>query len=413
MQARRLLIALLILAVFMSLILTGCGKAPTPATTPAAPTSARLVPTFTATPTAVSFAAATQPPAAAATPVATRTSAPPPTATPTVAPLTATASPLPATATNPPAPTATPTTAATATPTARPATSTRSAPAPTATATGVPTRALAWDARLTKRGAVLIPAQVQPGQGYWRLVQAQWFDVNDAPFAGQHHIFVDALDQAGQRQVGVPIRFASPDARDIYGYLGTEAKPGEPYAGNFAMFTVAPAYRVEPFDGAPADAVTGLGLGNIEFPAQAMLTSYGFTWQWTVPGAVGGGAAAAGGGPDKALRVPADLQRLASGQRIWYRFDYAGYDMQIVVEMALNPPGAATFAIWTPADVQRWAEDGKESPVGRGTPNQAANGALAWIGNFNAAGVYYIVVDQTGPYTGSFTLTVTGPGVTL
>ncbi|MCX6048139.1 MAG: hypothetical protein NT075_23820, partial [Chloroflexi bacterium] len=31
-----------------------------------------------------------------------------------------------------------------------------------------------WDPRLDKRGAIFIPAQVTPGQGYWRLMKAVW-----------------------------------------------------------------------------------------------------------------------------------------------------------------------------------------------------------------------------------------------
>jgi hypothetical protein len=171
---------------------------------------------------------------------------------------------------------------------------------------------------------------------------------------------------------------------------------------------------VEPSDGAPADAVTGLGLGSIEFPGQAMLTSYGFTWQWTIQGQASPGPApsASGAGPDSARAMPAVEQRLTIGQRIWYAFRYAGDNSPIVIEMSVNPPTAASFALWTPLNVKLWSEGGKENPVGHGTPNEGAGGALVWVGNFNEAGIYYVVVDQTGPYTGSFTLTASGTAVT-
>ena len=152
-------------------------------------------------------------------------------------------------------------------------------PAPTRPA---PVAERAWDPRLAQRGAQLIPAQVPPGQGYWRLVQARWFDEDDPPFAGKHYIYLDTLDPAGNRRPGVRIQMTSFDLKDDYGFVTTEAKPGEPYAANFAMYIVAPAYRVVPADGAPADAVTGLGLGSIAVPDLPTLTSYGFTWQWTV-----------------------------------------------------------------------------------------------------------------------------------
>jgi len=398
----------LIVAIGMVLLLGGCGGAPKPSATPATPTPVRPVLTWTATASPAAVVAATKP-AATATQAATRTPSPmpSPTATPQPAP-SATPTVVPTTATNTPAPTATAT--VTATPTSRPAATRLAA---TATPTTVPLKERVWDARLTLRGAVLIPAQVQPGQGYWRLVQAQWFDVEDAPFAGKHHIFVDALDQAGNRQVGVPIRLASSDGKTVYGYAGTEAKPGEPYAASFPMSAIAPAYRVEPADGAPADAVTGLGLGNIEFPNLAMLTSYGFTWQWTVQGAASAGPtpAAAGSGPENALTVSGASRRLAMGQRIWYAFGYAGDLSQVVVEMQVTPPGAASFVVWTPAQAKQWAQGNAGKPVGTGTPNEGAGGALVWAGSFNASGIYYIMVEQTGPYAGSFVLTIAGTGV--
>ena len=280
------------------------------------------------------------------------------------------------------------------------------------TVAGVP-QGIVWDSRLTERGASVIPAQVQPGQGYWRLVQGQWFDVNDPPLNGQHNIFLEALNQSGQRQIGVPMRLAAPDVRDIYGYIGTEAKNDEPYAASFPMYKIAPAYRVEPADGAPADAVSDLGLGNIEHPDLAMLTSYGFTWQWTVAGQNVPVATStpAGTGPGDALTVPAGSLRLAFGQRIWYAFNYAGDSSQILIQMGVTSPGAASFAIWTPTNVKQWAQGNPENPQGRGTPNTGYNGDLIWSGNFNVPGTYYVVVDQTGPYTGSINLSVSGEGV--
>ena len=262
---------------------------------------------------------------------------------------------------------------------------------------------------------MLIPAQVPPGQGYWRLVQGQWFDEGEPPFGGQHHIFLDALDQTGKRQVGVRMQMASLDLKDILGDVTTEAKTGESYAGSFAMYIVAPAYRVEPADGAPADAVTGLGLGSIKVPDLPTLTSYGFTWQWTIAGQ---GQAiptstpiGAGAGPASALTVPAQAQRLAPGQRIWYAFRYAGDNSPIEVKMQVTPQGAAAFSVWTPGDVQRWAQGDPESPVGRGAPKADTSGELFWTGSFSGPDIYYVAVDQTGPYTGSFTFQVSGSGV--
>ena len=141
----------------------------------------------------------------------------------------------------------------------------------------MPAPALDWDARLTQRGAYLIPATVSPGQGYWRLLWAHWYDPEEA--AGKHHIFVDVLDATDQRQVGIPVIFSWDN--DSY-TAPTEPKPDEPYAVNFPMYAIAPAYSAHPADGAPADAVAGMGLGSLEYPESAIHTSYGLVWQWTV-----------------------------------------------------------------------------------------------------------------------------------
>ncbi len=142
-----------------------------------------------------------------------------------------------------------------------------------------PTPTREWDPRLDQRGAVLIPAVVQPGQGYWRLVKAVWF--NEEEGGGRHHIFMDALNPAGQRVVDVPVRVYWPENEAT---VKTQAKPGEPYAGDFAMFVVAPAYNALPNDGNPADEVRGMGLGSVEQPFHTIHTSYGLTWRWTIAG---------------------------------------------------------------------------------------------------------------------------------
>ncbi len=189
-----------------------------------------------------------------ATPTPTWTPTPPPSPTPTPSP----ATPTPE-ATESPTPTPTPT----------------ATPTPSSTSPNLPPRR--WDPRLDQRGTVLQPAQVQPGQGYWRLVEAAWLDEEESE--GRHHILVDILDSQGRRMVGVPVRFWWNGGEDIQ---PTQAKPGEPFAVDFAMYAVAPAYGAAPADGSPADRVWGMGLGSIEQPYFTIHTSYRLVWQWTV-----------------------------------------------------------------------------------------------------------------------------------
>jgi hypothetical protein len=144
----------------------------------------------------------------------------------------------------------------------------------------LPPLAPQWDSRLTERGAYLEPATVSTGEGYWRLVAARWFDHNESQ--GRHHILIDLLDADGQRQVGIPVRISWRDGESL---VFTEEKRDEAFATNYAMYALAPAYGAAPHDGAPADRVEGMGLGNLTEPHLAHHTSYGLTWQWTIAGA--------------------------------------------------------------------------------------------------------------------------------
>ncbi len=139
-----------------------------------------------------------------------------------------------------------------------------------------PQQPLDWDPRLDVRGAALVPAQVTSGQGYWRLTKAVWYD--EVESQGKHHILIDVLDASGQRQAGVPVLILNGGSFTIT----TETKPDEPYAANFPMYVHAPAYSANPNSGAPADQVTGMGLGDLEHPHWKIHTSYGLTWQWTI-----------------------------------------------------------------------------------------------------------------------------------
>lgn len=139
-----------------------------------------------------------------------------------------------------------------------------------------PTAIVDWDPQLTERGARFIAAKVTIGEGYWKLVKAEWFDEQEA--GGRHHILMDTLDSSGQRAVNVPVMVAWKDGSIK---VSTELKPGETYAANYAMYDIAPSYSAQPTD-APADRVEGMGLGSIERPTWKIHTSYGLVWQWTV-----------------------------------------------------------------------------------------------------------------------------------
>lgn len=143
----------------------------------------------------------------------------------------------------------------------------------TPTPTPTPTPDREWDARLDARGVTISPADAQPGDRYWRLVRGEYLDERES--GGRHHIFVDTLDEAGNRVPGVGVRFAWDGGRHI---AVTEAKPGEPHAVDYPMYAAGHGYMCHVADG-PSDIVAGMGLGSIEQPHMGIHVSYRMTFQ--------------------------------------------------------------------------------------------------------------------------------------
>jgi hypothetical protein len=116
-------------------------------------------------------------------------------------------------------------------------------------------------------------------------------------------------------------------------------------------------------------------------------------------------------GPGDALAVPDGWQTLAPGGQTWYAFDYGGDKSQVLVQMSVVPAGAASFAIWSPTDVVRWARGGPANPSGRGAANANYGGDLVWAGSSGEPGTWYVVVEAPGPAQAAFNLKVSGSGV--
>ncbi|MCL4294742.1 MAG: DUF5107 domain-containing protein [Anaerolineae bacterium] len=130
---------------------------------------------------------------------------------------------------------------------------------PTLTSTPIMTNTqgqVLWDPRLDMLGIKLNRAQVEPGQMVYRLVAARFQDENEA--RGLHHVFVEVLDENGQRIVGQPVSLAWKDGRST---LITENKPAPEYAANAPLYGEMSDGTYEVYvDGAPSDHVSGLGL---------------------------------------------------------------------------------------------------------------------------------------------------------
>lgn len=116
-----------------------------------------------------------------------------------------------------------------------------------------------WDARLTARGVTIETPPIAPGQQFWRVVKARWYDEQEADALGpDHHIVADVLNYEGERVVGVSLNVKWPtDDHDIW----TEAKPGEPYGANYPMSPSRNEFSVRVTTGVPSETVKGIGMG--------------------------------------------------------------------------------------------------------------------------------------------------------
>lgn len=112
-----------------------------------------------------------------------------------------------------------------------------------------------FDPALRDFGATYTPAIVQPGAQYWRVIQA----VGPVDIGSNHHLYVDVLDYAALRMVGVPVEFYWNDGHDV---RLTEPKPGEPAALSFPLYAGGNAYGVRVAEARPSDSIYGMGLGS-------------------------------------------------------------------------------------------------------------------------------------------------------
>jgi hypothetical protein len=181
------------------------------------------------------------------------------TATPTDTPLpTPTYTPIPS---NTPAPTPTPMPSSTPSRTPAPTPTRRSPSQQPPTATPVSPAAtpltLQWDYRVSvlEPPVRLVPADVAPGQPYWRLVRLEWWKPGEG---GNALIYVTTLNENGQPVWGQEVVVENGEHTVLY----TNPKPGEPYGTNFPMFSTLNSYQVFVGGNLPSERVTGLGLGE-------------------------------------------------------------------------------------------------------------------------------------------------------
>jgi len=199
----------------------------------------------------------------------------------------------------PPTPTYTPFPTQTAIPTATPLPTSTPTPTPVPTATAIlapvfasqaePVAAeepepeiqvaaaapRAWDPRLDQLGVGVDEVQVEPGQQYFRIIEASWMDEKES--GGKHHIYAEVLDENGQRIVGHPVTVFWGDGSYTN---GVEDKRAPEYGYNFQMYAAGYAYNVKA-EGLPSDVLKGAGMGSIEDRFRGIHTSFKLIFQKT------------------------------------------------------------------------------------------------------------------------------------
>ena len=140
----------------------------------------------------------------------------------------------------------------------------------------VPLPTVDWDHRLSFKlepPVKLIPAEVESGQTYWRLIRAYW----QTPEEGhdKFHIFVNVLNKDG---VPIPQPIIIENGGKLM--VPAEPKPDSEYLINYPMSGTLGSYTCYVAGDTPSDRVAGLGLGFAKGGKDH--TSFLLTFQETV-----------------------------------------------------------------------------------------------------------------------------------
>jgi CRP-like cAMP-binding protein len=149
------------------------------------------------------------------------------------------------------------------------------APPPEPVAAAAASIPRAWDPRLNQLGVTVEEANVPSGQQYWQLIEGRW--ASEAEAGGTHHIYVELLDENGNRVVGQPVTVWWGEGSTTG---PTEDKAPPDYGFNFQMYAAGYAYNVK-VEGMPSDILHGAGMGSIEQRNYGIHVSYYLTYRKT------------------------------------------------------------------------------------------------------------------------------------
>ncbi len=105
------------------------------------------------------------------------------------------------------------------------------------------------------------------------MAEARWEDEQEA--AGRHHIYVEVVDEDGERVVGQPVTVFWGDGNFT---TATEDKNPPDYAFNYQMYAAGNAYDVK-VEGLPSEVLRGAGMGDVERPRYGIHTAFYITFQ--------------------------------------------------------------------------------------------------------------------------------------
>jgi LysM repeat protein len=119
----------------------------------------------------------------------------------------------------------------------------------------------------------IVPAQPSPGERYWRLVSVAWQSPKEA--GGRHHIYIELLDENGQRITGEEVRVSWADGRTL---IHTDGDKPEGEAVAFPQYGLLGSYSVD-VPSLASDKISGLGLGTPVYPDKADHTCWYLIFQ--------------------------------------------------------------------------------------------------------------------------------------
>jgi hypothetical protein len=132
----------------------------------------------------------------------------------------------------------------------------------------------------------------------------------------------------------------------------------------------------------------------------------------TAPAAMAAAAASTSGiTPDQAIHLPASNVIVPANSSVWFSFNYAGGSSQILLWLDAGGQSGLSFSVFTPFEEQQWVSGASTASIGMGSANPDIGGDLAWSGNFDQGGVYFVRVDNTTSGPLGFSMNIQGSGV--